>query len=107
MTIALTPNPDLLAEIGAARASAKGERPALVGFAVETDTDERVIASALHKLEDKRVDMVVANHAQDSFGRDDNRATLVTRGGADALGVMPKIELADRILDQVASLCSP
>jgi phosphopantothenoylcysteine decarboxylase/phosphopantothenate--cysteine ligase len=102
MALALVPNPDLLAEIGAART---GRSPVLVGFAVETDTDDRVIGSALNKLETKHVDLVVANHAQDSFGREDNRATLVTRWGSEALGVMPKRELADRILDRTAALC--
>ncbi len=102
MTIELVPNPDILAEMGSARAS---RAPVLVGFAVETDTDDRVVASALNKLESKRVDLVVANHAHDAFGKDDNRATLVTRGGADALGVLSKSDLADRILDRVLSLC--
>jgi phosphopantothenoylcysteine decarboxylase/phosphopantothenate--cysteine ligase len=101
MHLELLPNPDLLAEIGAARAR---PQPVLVGFAVETDTDDRVVASALNKLESKRVDLVVANHARDAFGRDDNRATLVSRGGTEALPVLDKRELADRILDRVASL---
>ncbi|HVY46588.1 MAG TPA: bifunctional phosphopantothenoylcysteine decarboxylase/phosphopantothenate--cysteine ligase CoaBC, partial [Minicystis sp.] len=101
MTLELVPNPDLLAEIGAARTS---RLPVLVGFAVETDTDDRVVAAALNKLETKRVDLVVANHARDAFGRDDNRATFVTRGGADALGTMSKHDLADRLLDRIAGL---
>jgi phosphopantothenoylcysteine decarboxylase / phosphopantothenate---cysteine ligase len=102
MTLELVPNPDLLAEVGAARA---GETPVLVGFAVETDTDDRVIAAARGKLATKRVDMVVANHAADSFGRDDNRATLVTREAAEPFGVLPKPVLADRILDRAAARC--
>lgn len=101
LTLEMLPNPDLLAEIGAARA---GSRPVLVGFAVEVDTDDRVVASALNKLLSKRVDLVVANHARDAFGKDDNRATLVTRGSTDALGVLSKRDLADRILDRVATL---
>jgi phosphopantothenoylcysteine decarboxylase/phosphopantothenate--cysteine ligase len=116
MTLELIPNPDLLAEVGAAR-SAGNPRPVLVGFAVETDSDERVIAAARGKLEAKKVDLIVANHALDAFGRDDNRATLIARAGAadrspaapgdevEALGVMPKLELADRVLDRVAALC--
>lgn len=102
MTLELVPNPDLLAEIGAARAA---RSPVLVGFAVETDTDERVIEAARGKLASKRVDMVVANHAADSFGRDDNRATLVTAAGAEPFGVLPKPVLADRILDRASALC--
>lgn len=112
-TLPLVPNPDLLAEIGAARADLAGaarpdgaRSPVLVGFAVETASDEGVIAYARHKLAQKRVDMIVANHAADSFGRDDNRATLVTRDAADALGVLPKPALADRILDRVCRMCA-
>ncbi len=105
LTLELVPNPDLLAEIGAARADRGGARPVLVGFAVETDTDAQVVAYARGKLAKKRVDLVVANHAGDAFGRDDNRATLVDHEGAEALGVLPKPELADRILDRVARLC--
>lgn len=104
MTLDLVPNPDLLAEIGAAR-ELRGPSPVLVGFAVETDTDERVIAAARGKLASKRVDMVVANHAADSFGRDDNRAMLVTKDAAEAFGVLPKGVLADRILDRASALC--
>ena len=101
IALELVANPDILAEIGGARAD---RSPVLVGFAVETDTDDRVIASALNKLETKRVDMVVANHAHDSFGRDDNRATIVSRGGSESYGVMSKVDLADRILDRIAAL---
>jgi phosphopantothenoylcysteine decarboxylase/phosphopantothenate--cysteine ligase len=103
MTIELSPNPDLLAEIGAARTD---KRPVLVGFAVETDTDDRIIASALNKLDKKRVDLVVANNARDAFGRDDNRATFVTRTAVDSPGVIAKHELADRLLDRVATLAA-
>jgi phosphopantothenoylcysteine decarboxylase / phosphopantothenate---cysteine ligase len=97
--VELVPNPDLLAEIGHARG---GRLPVLVGFAVETDSDDRVVAAALNKLETKRLDLVVANHARDAFGKDDNRATLVARGSADSLPTMKKTELADKILDRVA-----
>ncbi|MFO0587040.1 MAG: bifunctional phosphopantothenoylcysteine decarboxylase/phosphopantothenate--cysteine ligase CoaBC [Polyangiaceae bacterium] len=102
MALDLVPNPDLLAEVGAARAH---RLPVLVGFAVETDTDARVVEAARGKLQTKRVDVVVANHAGDSFGRDDNRATLVTKDAAEPFGVLPKTELADKILDRAAALC--
>jgi phosphopantothenoylcysteine decarboxylase/phosphopantothenate--cysteine ligase len=76
----------------------------LIGFAVETDTDEQVIAHARGKLDSKQVDLIVANHARDSFGREDNRATLVTRTTAEPLGVLSKAELANRILDRTLAL---
>jgi phosphopantothenoylcysteine decarboxylase/phosphopantothenate--cysteine ligase len=103
LALELVPNPDLLAEIGATRGARRA--PALVGFAVETASDECVVAYARQKLENKRVDLVVANHAADAFGKDDNRATLVDRDGAEPLGTLPKPALADRILDRVARLC--
>jgi phosphopantothenoylcysteine decarboxylase/phosphopantothenate--cysteine ligase len=101
LTLELVPNPDLLAEVGAAR---RGHAPVLCGFAVETDTDEGVAREGARKLGAKKVDLVVANHARDSFGKDDNRATIVSREGAEHLGTLPKSVLADRILDRVAAL---
>lgn len=99
LELGLTPNPDILAAVGAAR---RGVRPVLVGFAVEAAGDAQVLAYARAKLDSKRVDVVVANHAADAFGKDDNRVTLVTRDGAQALAPGPKSELADPILDFVA-----
>jgi phosphopantothenoylcysteine decarboxylase/phosphopantothenate--cysteine ligase len=102
-SIALVKNPDLLAEIGAARASKRA--PVLVGFAVETGTDDEVVAYAKGKLAKKKVDLVVANAAQDAFGGDLNRATLVSKSGAaPALPRMTKSELADAILDATLDL---
>lgn len=102
-SLSLAPNPDLLAEVGAARA--EGSRsPVLIGFAVETDTDAGVVAAARKKLAAKRVDVIVANHASDSFGRDDNRATLVDNEREEPLGVLSKGDLGDRILDRALAL---
>jgi phosphopantothenoylcysteine decarboxylase/phosphopantothenate--cysteine ligase len=101
ISIELVKNPDLLAEVGAARA---GRRPVLVGFAVETERGEALLAYARRKLTEKRVDVVVANEAGDAFGRDDNRATLVSADGAQELPTMGKHPLADMILDRVKDL---
>jgi len=97
-TIELVKNPDLLAEVGAARTK---RLPLLVGFAVETGDDAALIASARQKLVEKRVDLVVANAASDSFGRDDNRAILVTKDAAEELPTVSKVSLADTILDRI------
>jgi phosphopantothenoylcysteine decarboxylase / phosphopantothenate---cysteine ligase len=98
LVIELVPNPDLLADIGARR---KGPLPYLVGFALETETGDTLVELARSKLRKKKVDLVVANEAREALSRDDNRATLVTETTADALGVMPKAELADLILDRI------
>jgi phosphopantothenoylcysteine decarboxylase / phosphopantothenate---cysteine ligase len=100
-TIELVKNPDLLAEVGAARA---GKRPVLVGFAVETEGGDALVAYARRKLRDKHVDVVVANEASDSFGREDNRAILVTASEATPLPTMSKASLADVLLDRVRAL---
>ena len=100
-TIELVKNPDLLADIGAART---GPRPVLVGFAVETAEPDILVAYAQKKLREKKVDLMVANHAADSFARDTNRATFVTESADEALPVMSKNDLADQILDRVRSL---
>jgi phosphopantothenoylcysteine decarboxylase / phosphopantothenate---cysteine ligase len=102
LELKLIPNPDLLAEVGAAR---KSDKPMLVGFAVETGDDEAIVQYARGKLEKKRVDMVVANRADEAFGRDDNRATFVMRDGTEPLGVLSKRALSDRILDRVLARC--
>ena len=95
LTLELVKNPDILADLGAARA---GSRPVLVGFALET---QNVVAYARGKLEKKRIDLVVANHADDGLGGDTNVATLVHAAGDEALGKLTKHELADRIWDAV------
>jgi len=101
IAIELAKTPDLLAEIGAIRS---GGRPVLVGFAVETAEDDVLVAYAQKKLRDKKVDLIVANHAADSFGAPTNRAIFVTEHAAEALSVMSKNDLADRILDHVRAL---
>jgi phosphopantothenoylcysteine decarboxylase/phosphopantothenate--cysteine ligase len=103
IALELAPNPDLLAEIGAARA---GARPVLVGFAVESDLGDGLAAYARDKLERKRVDLVVGNSVAEAFGGETNRATLVSRAGAEPLPSMTKLALADRILDRVRELLS-
>jgi phosphopantothenoylcysteine decarboxylase/phosphopantothenate--cysteine ligase len=100
-TLELVKTPDLLAEIGAAR---RGAKPVLVGFAVETGGPEALEGYARRKLVEKRVDLVVANAAADSFGREDNRALLVRAGESESLPVMSKAALADVLLERVRRL---
>jgi phosphopantothenoylcysteine decarboxylase / phosphopantothenate---cysteine ligase len=99
-SIELVRNPDILAEIGAARV---GARPVLVGFAVETEKAQALIDYARKKLAAKKIDFVVANEAEVSFGKDDNRATFVSADRAESLPTMGKHALADLILDRVLS----
>lgn len=99
LSIELVPNPDLLAEIGAQRS---GRSPLLVGFALETAENDELIQLARKKLVQKRVDLVVANRAEDSLGRDDNRAMLVSPRDCRPLNRLSKVELAAHIVDWIA-----
>ena len=97
-TIALEPNPDILAAVAAAR---EGSRPVLVGFALET---EDLLGAAREKLERKGCDIIVANLADESLGRETSVAVILDRdGGLDEPGLLPKDALADRILDRVVA----
>ncbi len=99
LTLELVPNPDLLAEIGRAR---QGRVPVLVGFALETATDDELVQLARKKLVTKLVDLVVANHADESLGRDDNRAFLVSASDCKPFPRSSKAELAELIVAHVA-----
>ncbi|MBM4286919.1 MAG: bifunctional phosphopantothenoylcysteine decarboxylase/phosphopantothenate--cysteine ligase CoaBC [Deltaproteobacteria bacterium] len=100
MMVNLTHNPDILESLGALRT-----RQVMVGFAAETDD---IQAHAQQKLERKKLDMIVANDvsAPDSgFAVDTNQVTLLHRSGVvEALPLLSKDEVADAVLDRVATL---
>jgi phosphopantothenoylcysteine decarboxylase/phosphopantothenate--cysteine ligase len=100
-TLDLVRNPDLLAELGAART---GVRPVLVGFALETGTRAHLVAEARRKLREKKCDVVVANEARVAFGGDDNEISFITENRDDRLPRAAKVELADALLDRIKSL---
>jgi phosphopantothenoylcysteine decarboxylase/phosphopantothenate--cysteine ligase len=113
LVLELVANPDLLAEIGRRvrglddagmpTSQALAPRPFLVGFAAETGS----LARAAEKLARKRVDLIVANDVAEEgsgFGTTTNRVTLVAADGTeDALPLLPKREVAERILDRVVA----
>ncbi len=98
LALELVRNPDVLAGLGAER---QGARPVLIGFALET---EKVVENARDKLRRKKVDLVVANHASDGFGGEDNVVTLVDAVGEEALPKLAKTAVAERIVDRVLAL---
>jgi len=86
-------------------AAARKPGAVIVGFALET---ENLTANGAKKLEQKGLDMIVANSAVDEgtgFGGDTNRVTILMAGGAtEEISMMKKSELADVILDRVESI---
>lgn len=89
--------PDILAEV-----AARVPRPFTVGFAAET---EQMETHAREKLDNKRLDMIVANPvgAGRGFGRDDNTLSVYWPGGGAELGTASKLELAHRLLALIAA----
>ncbi|GAA1822230.1 bifunctional phosphopantothenoylcysteine decarboxylase/phosphopantothenate--cysteine ligase CoaBC [Luedemannella flava] len=101
-TIELVTNPDIAAEIGAAK------RPGqvLVAFAAET-TD--ALTHGARKLADKRADLIVVNEVGQgrAFGTDSNAAVVLGADGSRVeLAEQPKEDLADAVWDLVRTCLS-
>lgn len=100
MTFTLVENPDVAATLGKAKRSGQ----VFVGFAAETND---VLAHARDKLARKNLDMIVANDVTRpgaGFDVDTNIVTLITKNGQEALPMMSKAEVAQRILDRALAL---
>ncbi len=99
LTLDLTKNPDILAELGQLT-----QRPYLIGFAAETSNLQEY---ATKKLLGKNLDMIVANDVSQNdagFNTETNRALLLLKDGSSIeCPLMSKDEMANRILDQIAS----
>ncbi len=93
----LIENPDILAEV-----AARDPRPFVVGFAAETD---HVIENGRKKLERKQLDMLAANHVDETIGIgcDDNALELIWPGGNASLPRAPKAELAKTLVARIAA----
>jgi phosphopantothenoylcysteine decarboxylase/phosphopantothenate--cysteine ligase len=96
ITLELVRSPDILASVAALQ-----NAPFTVGFAGET---ENVRKYALGKLENKNLDMIVANRVGSDcgFDYDDNAAEVLWKGGEKVFDKMPKSELAAGIVDVIA-----
>jgi len=93
LTLELIRNPDILSEV-------KGDL-IKVGFAAES---ENLIQNATAKLKEKRLNLIVANDIS-SIGADTNKVVLIDRqGNKEDLPLLPKSEVAHKILDKVVEL---
>ena len=104
MTLTLERTRDILAELGAMRASNGAATPVLVGFAAETDD---VVRNARDKRSRKRVDAIVANDVSQSdrgFEVDTNAVTIVTADGDEVVPLESKDRVAGVILDSAERL---
>ena len=94
LTLELERTPDILVEV-------KGKF-LRVGFAAES---ENLVANAKEKLKKKRLDLIVANDITavgSGIGADTNQVVIIGRAGKiEELPLLPKREVADRVLDKV------
>lgn len=97
LNLKLEKTPDILAEVQGGFLK--------IGFAAES---QDLLKNARGKLEAKDLDMIVANDITrpgSGFGSDTNKVTLLFKDGeVEELPVLPKREVADKILDRVARL---
>ena len=97
LTLSLQENEDFLKEVPAGIIK--------VGFAAET---ENMLANARKKLLEKRLDMICANDVTQpdaGFAVDTNRVTILVKDGdEEELPLMTKYEVAQRVLDRLATL---
>ncbi len=96
LTLKLVPNPDILGWV-----AAQPKAPFTVGFAAES---QHLETYADEKRRRKKVDMIVANLAQNAIGADDNEVMLLDDGGTHKLERAPKEAVARDIVAHLARL---
>lgn len=102
-SVELVQNIDILQSLGEKRGEA--EYPTLVGFAVETGPLEELLDELQRKLENKRVDMIVGNLAEEAFELDTNRVWILNRSGKrEEVATALKSRVANKILNSVLKL---
>jgi phosphopantothenoylcysteine decarboxylase/phosphopantothenate--cysteine ligase len=96
LTIELTANPDILAEVAALPAA-----PFCVGFAAES---QNLADYAESKRLAKKLPLVVGNLVQDGLGGDSNTVILFDASGQHRLTPGPKMEIARGIVAHIATM---
>jgi len=96
LTLKLVPNPDILAWV-----AAQPKPPFTVGFAAESQNLETY---ADEKRRRKKVNLIVANLAQNAIGADDNEVMLLDDSGTHKLMRAPKEAVAKEIVARIAAL---
>lgn len=96
LTLELTANPDILAEVAALPAA-----PFCVGFAAESQNLEEY---AENKRLAKKLALVVGNLVQDGLGSDTNSVILFDASGRHHLTPAPKMSVARGIVGHIAAM---
>ena len=102
-TVPLKRTSDILADLGRLPSRA-AKRPVLIGFAAETHD---LLEHADAKRRRKNVDLIVANDVTQpgaGFDVETNAVTFLDDSGAETTPLLPKTDVAARILDRLAVL---
>lgn len=95
LSLELVTNPDIIAGI---------DEPGLlkIGFAAETSN---LVEHARKKLREKRLDLVVANDAEQAIGSSENQVTLVWPDDrVEELPLLPKEVVAEMLIDRIGAM---
>ena len=98
MSIELLRNPDIIGEVAKLY-----PRPLVVGFAAETAD---VTANGREKLERKRLDLLFANNAAETFNSDEVAATAISAQGVVEIPRARKEAVARKMLEMIAERLS-
>ena len=99
LVIRLAPTHDIAASLG----RMKRDGQLLVGFALETNDEQR---NAQHKLEKKNLDFIVLNSLRNKgtcFQSDENQITIISKEGLRDYERKPKAAVATDIVDELES----
>ena len=99
MQLALVENPDIIASV-----VESGQVKVVVGFAAETND---TLNNAREKRARKGLDAIVVNDVSDQnigFNSINNAVTLIYEGGEIDFGTQPKTEIANQLVNQLATL---
>ena len=96
LNLVLTRTPDIVASV-----SQLSPRPFVVGFAAET---EDLLKKARAKLENKKLDMIIANQVGEGvgIGSDENAVTVLWGKDEKVFSQMPKRKLARELIEWIA-----
>lgn len=99
LTIQLEPTQDILASLGKIK-----DHQLLIGFALETDNE---LENARKKLKRKKADLIILNSLKDEgagFDVDTNKVYLVEKDSHTELKLMPKSEVAQKIVEKIKKM---
>ena len=101
LTLELKNTVDIARELG----KKKSDQQILVGFALETDNEQK---NAVNKLNSKNLDMIVLNSLNDEgagFGHETNKITIFDKNGRiEKFPLLKKSEIASGIVDYIEGL---